>query len=73
MEHTYLGTFVKPLRFRYKRLDMKQKVLFFSGDSNRDPTEKRVYASSSRGEQISAKGCVVVHILEYQEKNSWKI
>ena len=70
MEHTYLGTFVKPLRFRYKRLDMKQKVLFFSGDSNRDQTEKRVYASSSRGEQISSKGCVVVHILEYQERKT---
>ena len=41
---------------------MKQKSLFFSGNSNRDQTEKRVYASSSRGGQISSKGCVVVHI-----------
>ena len=40
MEHIYLGTFVKPLRFRYKRLDMKQKALFFSGDINRDPNRK---------------------------------
>ena len=29
MEHTYLGTFVKSLRFRYKRLDMKKKKHYF--------------------------------------------
>ena len=44
MEHTYLGTFLKSLRFRYKRLGMKKKSLVYSVVGNRAVilTEKRV-------------------------------
>ena len=40
MEHTYLGTFLKSLRFRYKRLGMKKKSLVYSVVGNRDPNRK---------------------------------
>ena len=42
MEHTYLGTFVKSLPFKYKRVDMKKNSLVFSGDGNRDPNREAV-------------------------------
>ena len=41
MEHTYLGTFVKSLRFRYKRLDMKTNHYFSPETVTLIQTEKR--------------------------------